>query len=562
MKLTVGVKILLGFILALVIQVAIAAVTYSTMTQLVKNAEHVTHTYEVLGTLETLQSSLKDAETGQRGFLLFDLKKEYEKIEKSDEKEKELLKEKVKKKKESFLEPYEKALIEIYPTLDKLKKLTDTNEKQQAIIKNDLWPLNRKKLEELADTIQQDREGKLDKALERVKSAEGKQYMDDFRSAIKKMQDEENRLLHDREKEALAKADLALNTILYGTAIAFVLVALVGFIIQRSISVPLRGFMGFVERIGTGDLTQKAPPASGDEVGKLGEMLDQMVLGLRDLAGQTRTATENLNSASAEILASVQQQVAGTREQAASVQEITATIEEVSQSGSQISERAKQVAASAEATASTTTQGLQSVQIATRSMEAIREQVETFAEHIVALSEKTQAVGEIIAAVTDIAERSNLLALNAAIEAAGAGEQGSRFAVVASEMKNLADQAKESTVQVQSILGAIQKGINSSVMLTEEAVKRAEAGREQAGRTEGVIRQMADTTQESVRAFQQIIAATNQQQIGLDQVTQGMKDIRQAAGQTATASAQLEKAVASVNALSQQLQRAAGRYKM
>jgi methyl-accepting chemotaxis protein len=180
----------------------------------------------------------------------------------------------------------------------------------------------------------------------------------------------------------------------------------------------------------------------------------------------------------------------------------------------------------------------------------------------VALSEKTQAVGEIIGAVTDIAERSNLLALNAAIEAAGAGEHGTRFAVVASEMKNLADQAKESTVQVQSILGAIQKGINSSVMLTEEAVKRAEASKEQAETTERVIRQMADTTQESVRAFQQIIAATNQQQIGLDQVTQGMKDIRQAAGQTASASSQLEKAVANVNALSQQLQRAIGRYRM
>src|SRR5207302_10645214 len=199
---------------------------------------------------------------------------------------------------------------------------------------------------------------------------------------------------------------------------------------------------------------------------------------------------------------------------------------------------------------------------ATRTMDAVREQVEAFAEHIVALSEKTQAVGEIIAAVNDIAERSNLLALNAAIEAAGAGEHGSRFAVVAGEMKNLADQAKESTAQVQTILGAIQKGINSAVMLTEEAVKRAEAGKEQAETTEGVIRQLAETTQESVHAFEQIIAATNQQQIGVDQVTQGMKDIRQAAGQSAAATGQLEQAMANVNALSQQLQKAVGRYKI
>ena len=138
------------------------------------------------------------------------------------------------------------------------------------------------------------------------------------------------------------------------------------------------------------------------------------------------------------------------------------------------------------------------------------------ADNIVALSEKTQAVGEIIATVNDIAEQSNLLALNAAIEAAAAGDQGSRFSVVANEMKNLADQAKESTVQVRTILGDIQKGINSSVMLTEEAVKRVEAGKQQADVTERTIREMAETTQESVQAFQQIIGAANQQQIGFE----------------------------------------------
>ena len=97
---------------------------------------------------------------------------------------------------------------------------------------------------------------------------------------------------------------------------------------------------------------------------------------------------------------------------------------------------------------------------------------------IVALSEKTQAVGEIISSVNDISERTHLLALNAAIEAAAAGENGRSFAVVASEMKTLADQAKDATLQVRSILGDIQRGINSSVMLTEEAVKRVAAGKE------------------------------------------------------------------------------------
>jgi methyl-accepting chemotaxis protein len=97
----------------------------------------------------------------------------------------------------------------------------------------------------------------------------------------------------------------------------------------------------------------------------------------------------------------------------------------------------------------------------------------------VALSEKTQAIGEIISTVNDLAEQSHLLALNAAIKAAAAGEQGLSFSVIAGEVKNLADQSREATIQVRVILGDIQKGINRSVMLTEEAVKRVESGKRQ-----------------------------------------------------------------------------------
>ena len=184
------------------------------------------------------------------------------------------------------------------------------------------------------------------------------------------------------------------------------------------------------------------------------------------------------------------------------------------------------------------------------------------AENIVALSEKTQAVGEIISTVSEIAEQSNLLALNATIEAADAGDEGSRFSVVAGEMKNLADQAKECTVHVRKILGDIQKAINTSVMLTEEAVKRVESGKQQADVSESVIRQISSTASESIQAFQQIIAATNQQQVGLEQVARGMKDIDIAAQQTATGTCQLEQAVVNLSSMSKQLRTAVASYKV
>jgi methyl-accepting chemotaxis protein len=195
-------------------------------------------------------------------------------------------------------------------------------------------------------------------------------------------------------------------------------------------------------------------------------------------------------------------------------------------------------------------------------MEAIRQQAEAVAENIVTLSEKTQAVGEIIANVNDIAEQSNLLALNAAIEAAAAGDHGRRFSVVANELKNLADQSKASTIQVRTILNEIQKGINTSVMLTEEAVKRVEVGKQQADVAEHTIRQMSETTIASVQAFQQIVAATNQQQIGFEQVTQALKNIRVASQQTAVATQQMEKAAASLNVLGQQLTKSVERYQI
>ena len=175
-------------------------------------------------------------------------------------------------------------------------------------------------------------------------------------------------------------------------------------------------------------------------------------------------------------------------------------------------------------------------------MENIRVQAEAVAENVVSLSEKTQAIGEIISTVNDLAEQSHLLALNAAIEAAAAGEHGRSFSVIASEVKNLADQSRDATVQVRVILGDIQKGINSSVMLTEEAVKRVESGKQQADVASTTIRTMAESIQQSVQAFQQIVAGSNQQQIGFNQVTQAVRDIGQASQQTAASTQQMEKA--------------------
>lgn len=351
-------------------------------------------------------------------------------------------------------------------------------------------------------------------------------------------------------------------SVLISIGAATVFAGVISMAIRGSIIGPLGEFMSFVERIGRGDLNGETKIVRRDELGRLGETLNVMVAGLRDLARQSREATENLNAAAAEIRASTQEQAASVEEQLAAVQETAATVDEITHAGSQIGKRAQEVIASAQATAHTSTAGLRAVEETARAMDAIREQGEAVAENIVALSEKTIAIGEIIATVNDISERSHLLALNAAIEAAAAGESGRSFAIVAAEMKVLADQAKEATTQVRSILGDIQRGINSSVMLAEEAVKRVVAGKERTDTTQRTIEEMAGRVQEGVQTFQQIVASTNQQQLGIEQVMAALQNIRQASQQTAAGTRQLDSAAGNLSGLSQQLLSMTDRYRV
>jgi methyl-accepting chemotaxis protein len=364
-----------------------------------------------------------------------------------------------------------------------------------------------------------------------------------------------------RERVEQVYDESQMSTII-GLAIAVVLSAVIILLLRRSIVGPLQNFMLFVERVGRGELSGTPAAIGTDEVGRLGVTLNSMVSGLREIAMQSREATSDLGTAISEIRASTQEQAAGVEEQLAAVQETAATVDEITHAGSQVSKRAQEVIASAQATAQTSAHGQRAIDETARAMDAIRDQAEVVAQNIVALSEKTQAIGDIISSVNDISERSHLLALNAAIEAAAAGESGRSFSVVASEMKVLADQAKDATGQVRTILGEIQRGINTSVMLTEEAVKRAVAGKERTAVSQRTIGEITHRFEESVQTFQQIVASTNQQQLGIEQVMSALQNIRQASQQTAAGTRQLNEAAVNLNSLTEQLMGLSGRYRL
>ncbi|MHB2015779.1 MAG: methyl-accepting chemotaxis protein [Candidatus Xenobia bacterium] len=534
MRLSIGTRLAAGFGVILIILIALSAVASWSMNRLTDTATSAAHSQEVLRTLDEVLSSAKDCETGQRGFLITGA--------------------------DRYLEPYNTGRDTMQNDLTKQRSLTQDNPTQQRAL-DQVGTLVTAKLAELQQAIDLRRSQGFDGALKLVLSDEGKKTMDALRKAIGDMETEEQEVLTARKRDADLSVETARNTLGIGVVISTLLVIVTALVLTRGVTGPVRQLLDAVQRVEKGDLRQQQlNVASGDEIGDLVRSFNGMVDSLRDLTRQSQSAAENLNAATTQISASTQQQAASLTEQLESVQETSTTMDEVAQSGAQIAERSRAVGSAAQVSSTATASGMQAVQNTSRTMDAIREQVEVVAENIVSLSEKTQAIGEIIATVNDLAERSNLLALNAAIEAASVGDEGSRFGVVASELKNLADQSKEATVQVRTILGEIQKGIHSSVMLTEEAVKRVDSGRSQAEAAEQVIRQTADATQESVRAFQQIIAATNQQQIGFEQVTIALQNIRKASEQNAQGIAQLDTAAVNLGALSQQLRKTVERF--
>jgi methyl-accepting chemotaxis protein len=230
-------------------------------------------------------------------------------------------------------------------------------------------------------------------------------------------------------------------------------------------------------------------------------------------------------------------------EQDAVVTETTATVNEVRATVTETAERAQSVAETAQVSVDISRAGTDAVQETISGMDVIRRRVEDIADNILVLSEHTQQIGEIIAAVNSLADQSRMLALNASVEAARAGEEGKGFGVVALEVRNLADQNREATVQVREILGEIQRATNGAVMVTEEGSKGVDHGQNLVNRAGDSIRDLAHAIEEAALAAMQIAASTRQQTIGMDQLTQAMRTIKRATTETLSTTMQVKSSV-------------------
>ncbi len=352
---------------------------------------------------------------------------------------------------------------------------------------------------------------------------------------------------------------------LLSAAIALSFLLLIStYLIARIISHPLHEAVMVFNQVAEGDLTVRVTLEEGrrDEVGILMNALSHMLGKLRD---QTRMIMEGANTIASSIrqisvtstrLATVSEETSG------SLSEISTTVEQVRETAYLANEKAEQVAKGADHASLASDRGRKSVADATTGIRRIKEEMASVAESILKLDEQTRRVGEIISTVKDLANQSNLLSVNASIEAAKAGSYGKGFAIVAQEIKSLADQSREATSQVKNILNEILKATDDSVMATERGEKAVEAGTHLSHQSGEAIDMLSRSVNESAHAAIQIAASGQEQLAGMDQLAQAIENIKTASMQNAEGAKQLETAAKDLEALGEGLSRLASMFKV
>lgn len=258
----------------------------------------------------------------------------------------------------------------------------------------------------------------------------------------------------------------------------------------------------------------------------------------RTLSRQIGNAIGQVQSSSAELQAAANQQATGAKEQSTAMNEIATTISELLATSKQIAESAQRVSQIANQTASSAKAGDSTVEQAHDSISGIQRQVDLVVSHMLELGKKSQQIGSVLDIVSELAEQTNILAINATIEAAGAGESGKRFGVVADEIRKLADRVAGSTKEIRSLIEDVRGAVNTTVMATETGSKLVDSGSAQFGNVTAAFKQIASMVSTTTEAAREIELSTKQQSTAVEQVNLAIANVAQATKETEASSSQ------------------------
>ena len=328
---------------------------------------------------------------------------------------------------------------------------------------------------------------------------------------------------------------------------------------------PLKDLTHAAERISEGSLEEQITVVSNDEVGQLAGAFNNMTqVIVKNLKGEidksnrmvvsVKEAIQQLSTSANELMAISAQQSAGSTQQATAVQQATTTSEEIAATAKQVSDNAGRVEALADNASASSTEGLAAVSTAVEGMTHLKDQVQSIAEAMLELGENSQKIGGIIDIIDEISDQTNLLSLNAAIEAAGAGEAGKRFSIVANEVRRLADRTADATNQVKALIVQIQQATNSTIMLTEEGSKGVDAASSLVAKISEALEKITSAVAETTSAASEIKLMTQQQTTASEQMSETIVEVRDVAVQVATSSQETTQSIAELTSLAESLQ--------
>ncbi len=528
-----------GFGIILVLTAIGSFISKSATDSLVNSLTLLNHTYSVKFSLKEIEKNLVDAETGQRGFIIT--------------------------KKSTYLQPYNNAINKVKVNIKELRNKVSDNEKQIQNL-DSLENSVQEKFQELAKTISLKKSGKQQELLALIISDKGKKLMDVIRDKLDKMLQIEEQLLEERQRQASQVQAFAnfinlanfLCILIVAIIVSLVIVRILSFSLSRS----LQSAFSIAERVSAGDLTTQIEVTSDDEIGKLMASLKNMNANLSILIRQVQQSGIQVTSSATQIAASGKQLEATIIEQVASTNEVTAAAKEIFATSKELVKTMEEVAGMSQATTTAANDSQKDLLRMEATMRQLAEATNSIAARLGVINEKANNINNIVVTITKVADQTNLLSLNAAIEAEKAGEYGLGFAVVAREIRRLADQTAIATLDIEQMVKQMQSSVSTGVMEMDKFT--AEVGRsvEDVANVSAQVGQIIDQVQYLAPRFEAVNQGTEIQSQGAQQISDAMVQLSSTSVQTADSLREINSAIAQLNQVAQGLHQEIARFQV
>lgn len=386
--------------------------------------------------------------------------------------------------------------------------------------------------------------------------------------AIEKLSTEGNRAAYEisdkKAKEVNNIGQRSITTIVVCLIVALVLAVVITVVISRGITKPLRAMNVMMDDIaqGEGDLTRRIEVRSDDELGHLGRSFNLFVEKLQKTIAMVADNTAQVAAAAGQVYSSSEQMATGAEEVAAQAGTVATASEEMAATSNEIANNCMLAAEGSRDASGSASGGSQVVEQTVAVMNRIAERVKEAAHTVEGLGARGDQIGEIIGTIQDIADQTNLLALNAAIEAARAGEQGRGFAVVADEVRALAERTTKATREIGEMIKGIQHETGRAVSSMEEGVKEVASGTAEAAKSGDALREILDRINGVTGQVSQIATAAEEQTATTAEITNNIQQITTVVEATARGAQESATAASRLTDLATELQGLVGQFKV